>query len=259
MIKFIKEIFNSFKKDKPKITWFTDVAGLDKICPPIPALQHLPEWFKNIDRKRPEVDLRVEKENRGTIRHCPALPEFFSMGYILPLWTDVILDSDKEKWTYKIPNTEFKFTNHGNQQFKDFIPEHAKDFSFILKPSCPWYIKTPPGWSVLQLPVIYDYNPDFEVLPGIIRSDIHYQINQQMIIKKYGKIELKRGTPLAQYIPIKRDFLEHEIKFSGPTINPELMYDVTAQKLNIRSKWFGGYNWLKTQPTKSKGKCPFHK
>ena len=260
MIKFIKEIFKAFKKDKPKITWFTDVPGLDKVCPPIPASQYVPDWFKNIDRKRVDIKIdNVSNRNRGSIRHCPALPEYFSLGYILPFWTDLIVETDEKNWKYNCPTDIFKFTSHGHHQFKDHLPEQAKDFAFILKPTSPWFIKTPPGWSVIQLPVSYDFNSDFSVLPGIIRSDIHYQINQQIMIKKYGVTNLKRGTPLAHYIPIKRDFLEHEIKFSGPTINPELMYDVTAQRLNVSSKWFGGYNWLKTQPTKSKGKCPFHK
>jgi hypothetical protein len=259
MIKFIKELISSFKKDKPNITWFTDVPGLQDVMPIIPAKQHMPEWYKQLERKRPDRNpLTTDKVNKGTIRHCPAIPEYLSMGYVVPLWCDVWIYSDEKTWKYKIPTERFKFTNHGNHQYKDLIPEHAKDFAFIFKPNCPWYVKTSPGWSVLQLPVYYDFNQDFHTLPGVIRSDIHNQINQQMVIKRYGEVNLKRGTPIAQYIPIKREFIKDFITYTTPSHKPELYYGVESQRLNVQSKWFGGYNWLKTQK-KDEKKCPFHK
>ena len=52
------------------------------------------------------------------------------------------------------------------------------------------------GWSVWQLPMYYDFNPLFEVLPGIIWSDRHHEINQQMLMKRYGEFTIKRGTHL---------------------------------------------------------------
>jgi hypothetical protein len=261
MIKFFKELIKSFKKDKPNITWFTDRPGLEKVIPPI---KYIPEWYKQANRKRPDADFKnkpidsKDDVNKGTIRHCPALPEFFSMGYVVPLWCDIWINSDEKTWRYKIPTERFTFSHHGNHQFKSLIPESARDFSFILKPQCPWHVKTSPGWSVLQLPVYYDFNPHFHTLPGVIRSDIHNQINQQMVIHNYGEINLARGTPLAQYIPIKREFLDEVITYTSPSHRPELFYGVEAQRLNIQTRWFGGYNWLKTRKKEEK-KCPFHK
>jgi hypothetical protein len=52
--------------------------------------------------------------------------------------------------------------------------------------------------------MFYQHNPVFDVLPGTIWSDIHHEINQQMVFKEYGEFTIERGTPLAVYIPYKR-------------------------------------------------------
>ena len=51
----------------------------------------------------------------------------------------------------------------------------------------------------------YNYSEDFEVLPGVLHTDVYHTINQQMCIFKEGEFLIKKGTPLAMYVPYKRD------------------------------------------------------
>ena len=88
----------------------------------------------------------------------------------------------------------------------------------------------------------------FEVLPGIIWSDIHHEINQQMHFKQYGEFIIKRGTPLAMYIPYERNKYTHTIE--GPTIENSKWSNESW--INVRSKFKGGYKLHQAEVKK----CP---
>ena len=126
---------------------------------------------------------------------------------------------------------------------------HMKDnTSMVLKPSCPWRVKTPPGWSVWQLPMTYHYNPIFETLPGIIWSDIHHEINQQMLMRQYGEFVIKRGTPLAMYVPYERNKYTYDV--SGP--NEQNSKWANTAYTHVRTKFKGGYKLHQSEVKK----CP---
>jgi hypothetical protein len=94
------------------------------------------------------------------------------------------------------------FQVHPNSQFLDHV---QTDYTLIFKPISPWHIRTPKGYSVIQLPMYYHFNDQFDVLPGTIWTDMHHEVNPQMGIKKKGRYTITKGTPLAMYIPFKRE------------------------------------------------------
>jgi len=241
----IKKLFTFWKKrEKPKIHWWSVIEDLDKVVPIVPAKEYIPDWWKRVERMTTGTI-----KDKGTVRNCPSFPEYITQGFVVPLWCDLHISIEHDKFQWATPDKAFGFSSHGDIQFRDFLPKHVKDnTSMVLKPNCPWRIKTPPGWSVWQLPMYYDYNPLFEVLPGIIWSDIHHEINQQMLIKKYGEFTLKRGTPLAMYVPYERNKYTYEV--NGP--NNENASWANTSYLNIRTKFKGGY---KLNQAKAK-KCP---
>ena len=121
----------------------------------------------------------------------------------------------------------------------------------VLKALCPWHVKTPKGWSMWQLPMYYDFNPIFEVLPGTIWTDVHHEINQQMMMKRYGEFVIKRGTPLALYVPFERKKYDYVIQ--GPT--PETLSWREESFMKANTKFKGGYKLSQAQAKK----CPFNK
>ena len=241
----IKKLFTFWKKkEKPKIRWWSVLDGVDRVTPIVPAKEYIPDWWKRVERM-----INSKVDNKGTIRNCPSFPEYLSQGFVVPLWCDVHVEISDKQFKWKTPEKAFSFSSHSDGQFRDFIPQHVRDnSSMILKPACPWRVKTPPGWSVWQLPMYYHYNPIFEVLPGIIWSDIHHEINQQMLIKKYGEFTIKRGTPLAMYVPYERNKYTYDV--SGP--NEQNAKWNNESFLQVRTKFKGGY---KLHQAKVK-KCP---
>ena len=188
----IKKLFTFWKqREKPKIHWWSVIDGVDKVTPILPAKEFIPDWWKRVERF-----INKNHDQKGTVRNCPSFPEYINQGFVVPLWCDLHIEIKHDGYEWQSPDKMFQFTSHGDEQFRDYLPQHMKDnTSMVLKPTCPWRVKTPPGWSVWQLPMTYHYNPIFETLPGIIWSDIHHEINQQMLMRQYGEFVIKRGTP----------------------------------------------------------------
>ncbi len=191
-----------------KIKFVSTIEGLESIeeCLPRPAKYFIPEWFKNISPK--EI---------GTVKDCPSFPDYFSQGYIIPMWADIKMNSDKEAWSWESTVKEANWDIHGPNQFLNHakVKFNGSETQFVFKADSPWLIITPPGWSVLQLPLFYHFNQEWSVLPGVIDTDIHHEVNQQVLYHGNGKdVIIKSGDPFVLYIPFKRsDKLKHEVRY----------------------------------------------
>tara|TARA_A100001011_G_C13896397_1_gene669164 strand:- start:123 stop:653 length:531 start_codon:yes stop_codon:yes gene_type:complete len=74
----------------------------------------------------------------------------------------------------------------------------------------PWTIQTPKGYSCLFVPPLNNRDDRFEILSGIVDTDLHkIPVNLPFIINsdKYPELDtiIEKGTPIAQVIPFKRD------------------------------------------------------
>ena len=191
-----------------KIQFISTVEGLESIkeCLPRPAKHFIPQWFKDIPNN-------IE----GTVKVCPSFPDYFSQGYIIPMWTDVKLKYDNGLWSWKTPADQIKWDVHGSDQLLNYTDVSFNGISgqFVFKAICPWRVITPPGWSLLQLPLFYHFNKEWSVLPGVTDTDIDSEINQQVLYHGNGEeIIIKRGDPFVLYIPFKRsEKLNFEIKY----------------------------------------------
>lgn len=248
----IKKLFTFWKqKEKPKVQWWCTVEGVEKSTPILPAKEFIPEWWKKVEKlgKSDGNTFSYRAYGVGTVKNCPSFPEYLTQGFVVPLWCDVHLNVNKNQIQWHTPNEAFQFEIHSDAQFRDYVPQHIKDTtSLVLKPACPWHLKTPPGWSVWQLPMTYHYSPVFETLPGVIWTDIHHEVNQQMLIKKYGEFTIPRGTPLAMYVPYERKNYTYEV--NGP--NNQNWKWVNQSNIHVQTKFKGGY---KLHQDKIK-KCP---
>jgi len=232
---------------KPKVKWWSQIPHMEKVMPPQPAKEFFPKWYKDI--KTPRIT-----ETVPNIKACPSFPLWFHQGYVVPAWCDIVLIYNKETGGHgwKTPNEAYQMMFHPNKQLVPYLPEHIKnDVAFILKTECPWRMVTPEGYSTMQLNMYYEYNPLFEVLSGIIPTDTWHQINQQLIIKKstfekLGKdsldspnhkyIKIVKGTPLAVYVPFKREDYEHEIV---PYPKDKELFELDeTNMLKIKGKFF---------------------
>ena len=227
-----------------KIQFISTFEGLESIeeCLPKPAKHFIPKWFKDIPPK--EI---------GTVKDCPSFPDYFSQGYIIPMWSDVKMKFENKVPKFQLSATRFSFDTHPNNQMLDYKKAtfNGIEGQFVFKAISPWRIITPPGWSVLQLPLFYHFNQEWSVLPGVIDTDIHSEINQQVLYHGDGKeITIKCGDPFVLYVPFKRsDKLKHEVRYE--TLEENKKFDKDLLTLNQHFSPNGTYR--KMQRKRDKG------
>jgi hypothetical protein len=225
------------KKDQtPTIKFVTTVPGLGNIeeLKPKPAKTYIPQWFKDMPY------------TQGSAKHCPALPEYFSQGYIIPMWTDLTLffNSTSKEWSWKTASSVFEVDYHSDSNLIEHVDATflGNPTEFVFKLLCPWNIITKKGYSVYQLPVFYEFNKDFSVLPGIIRTDIHPEINQQLLLHTADtEVTIKRGTPIAHYIPFKRE----KVTFESKQANKKEKEHLETSFLNLTSQFMNTGSYLR--------------
>jgi hypothetical protein len=203
------------KKKEPVISFVTAVPGLETFddIKPQPSSKFIPKWWKDIPNNK---GFNNETQN---IKMCPSFPDYFSQGYIIPMWADTLIKYNKDTGVWSITcgrSNDYAWEFHPDSQFIDHTTPSflGKDAYTVLKAISPWKIITKPGWSVMQVPLYYHFENKFSVMPGIIHTDIHHDINQQVLVHdKDVEIFIKRGDPFVQYVPFKREQVSHDVRF----------------------------------------------
>ena len=233
-----------FKTRSNIINFWSIVEGLPEIEPISLGREYLPDWFKTLRR--------FTNFDNPTVKNCPSFVDFHRQGYVMKMWCDSILTLDG----WETSSDQYRWSYHDSGQFIEHLPKHKQlEYKKVYKTVCPWYVKTPKNISMIQMPMFYDYNPEFEVLPGIVDTDFHHELNQQVVIKK-DKVLIKKGTPLCMYIPIRRE----EFKMSQSDETPELEKIRKKSKLNMFSRFTDSYRQKQKDMMKSGDyKCPHHK
>ena len=234
--------------EEPLIEFVSMVPGLTLVeeCLPKRTSKFVPEWWKKTPLLSKELESYFDPELKHTVKNCPSFPEYFGEGFIVPMWTDSVLryEQDTDTWAWQTRNSNYSWELHSKAQLgPHFHPRfYGKSGFAVFKALCPWRMKTPLGYSVLQLPVFYDLNPDFTVFPGVIRTDNWGYINQQVLLHSdKTEVFIPRGTPLAQYIPFKRTKYEYEVREA--TEEDKLFF--AKQDAHITTKFIGSSEYHK--------------
>ena len=239
-----------FKKEGKKIIEFkTDVAGLHKVAPVKPASYFIPQWFKDMsdfiempgnNDKPPnyfgKVGDTAKKLHGGTVKRCPAIIDLISGGYIIPMWSDFLLQNDGTLLEWDNKNFPYGIEFHNNSQIYNWKLD-KKDFKEGVKFSNPWRIYTPPGYSVMFLAPYYQFEKRFTVLSGIVETDSYHAINFPTLIHTQKDIIIERGTPFIQVIPFKRDDFILDIG----EMSDEQMKTDKEHKLHLSTKFKNAY------------------
>ncbi len=223
-------------KSDPKIEFFTNIETLPEVVPVVHGARSMPSWWKQTPAAVQNTDPRTEP---GTVKVCPAFPDLYSLGYVVPLWCDLIFDYNNGQPRARTSAPDlFSVSFHGDGQFLNHAPESVRASTVaVMKLESPWYCRTSPGYSVLQLPVFYEFDPRVTIMMGAIRTDVHHEINQQVMVHHRGSFVLERGTPIAMYIPFKRE----QFDFSVKEVTAEFRRIMQKSQLNIMTRFRRGY------------------
>jgi len=234
--------FKKNKDDIPLVQFFAQDPNLktEVEIHPYPASKKFPYWWKNMPTYTDFIDNTDAFDYIPTIKKCPALPDFFSQGYIVPMWSD--LDVKHSNGELILNETAYgfdvpKWLGHENIQFVSYMEDLRvgnRKIEATIKACSPWYVVTPPGWSTLVLPFFYDFETNYTIMPGIIDTDIHHQMNHPMLVHSDNKnFSIKKGEAFVVYIPFKRSSTNYEV-VCGDQKQFEYFHKVNLELSNLR-------------------------
>lgn len=244
-----KLVFGANKKEKdPILTVLSLLPGAtdNEEVMPQKASNFYPSWWKSMPRFFNNGD-----NSAFTAKACPSFVDYFGQGFVVPAWSDAELTYNSEDGSYIIkepsPAQEYGWSYHRNAQFLDHVNAKymGKEPEFTFKANPPLRFITKPGWSLLQLPMFYDFDSDLTALPGIIDTDIHHEVNIQMFYFGKGKtIKVKKGEPLAHLIPFKRN---KNIDMQIRDIEDKDMKKIKKNEFFLDSSFVGSGSYKKEQ------------
>lgn len=227
-------------EERPVVSFFVEERHrfLLKHAPPVPAGRAMPQWLRDTDNhftKRtkfqvfpPELKLR---EN-ATVKSCPGIVDYLTGGYVIPLWADYAITFDNGVYRWESPQDDWPLVAHDPGQYEQMPRE---GFPLVIKFQNPWYIKTPPGYSVRMLPMLYHFDQLWKVLSGVIHTDVFNEahVNVQFDVRK-GQVVLPQGMPLCHIVPFHRERYEVDIR-TGTAEEIEQITDTRRQRGRIFS------------------------
>ncbi len=184
-----------------------------------------PEWFKS-----PLI------AKQGTIVSCKGVQDYLQLGLTVPLWCDVeVFQVGMNDMRTRTSDGAFHTDQFGGDMTDGCPIAQGREMEDAGWPKivAPYLYKTAPGYSTMVLPVAYEPDPRYQVLPAIIHTDFYHNINVVLRVMGKDPFVIKAGTPIYQLVVFKR----------GDTINKLIMGDETIHSSGMnRGLGHGGIN-----------------
>lgn len=214
----------------------------ERLTAPVPAIKNVPEWYKSLakfDRSNDDITLGV-KNNIGTdgalvsTKMCMPFFDALTGGYHYLLEDDLYVDLDQYGKPTLSWNGEVMLVD--KRPIIDLaFPDNCHPIHYGWRMN--WYYQTPPGYSVLITHPMNRYDLPFLTMSGIVESDIWgLPVFTAFFLKKNFMGKIKKGTPIFQIIPFKREEWQSQVLETEEDLDKhELMAE------NRRSMLYGYY------------------
>lgn len=185
--------------------------------PPRPAKHYVPEWYRKIPKtvnRDPKVN-PVTQEYEHTVKACVPVLDAFTSGFIQELNMDIEIRKEKSGlvsfvWPRQNPWEPVRAPRNP-VAMKGFVhPEgyYPNPYLWIQ----PFEFNVPKGYSLLITHPFNRYDLPFQTMSAIVDVDVFPQRAEiTFYLKDDFEGVIKRGTPIFQAIPFKREKWESEI------------------------------------------------
>jgi len=156
--------------------------------------------------------MRLSNVN-STIRRCPGVISYLSEGYLIPLWSDFVVQVRGDT-VYCVGANELAHASpHSKKMQYSTMPLPDGYLEDSVKFTNPWKVKTPPGWSIILSQPFYHFEDRFMAVPGVIDSDVYHHIHVNTLFRKGdADHKLRMGMPFIHVMPFQRSVLEPEVR-----------------------------------------------
>ena len=238
------KLINFFGRKQPVINFACRSWGVRKYAPIQPAGKFFPEKFKKMSPYFEDGKAEHNIDNHKTVRACPGITDYMSMGFVIPAWCDITIEPT--------PDGKHIITRYSDEQYNDAFHPDGQLGKFMegkfkvrgaVKLDNPWFTWNKPGWSTLYLPMYY-HERNWEAVPGLMDHDLGApQSPINIMLKEIKKTEIKMGEPIVQAIPFKRE----------PMVARTMELDESAWKRQLaisslhKMSYAGWLKWVKAK------------
>lgn len=236
-----------FKRKKIVIDAFTTDGSSYEYFSPTRTINYVPDWWKKLPKSTDTPNSSFSLIKTPTAKVCPAIMNFYSKGFTIPLWSDVAIKTDScGNWEYQYADKKSMLESHGENQlgynFSNSIElKLVSPWLFVEKTGVDFYF-TENTWN------IYNVYNQIRILPGVLNFDSNHATNINMFVPKINQeFIIKAGTSLMNIVPLS----EHDCE-----IKSHLIDSLEYEKIRSRTD---PISFDRSYMNKKKiKKCPFH-
>jgi len=190
---------------------------------PKPAAKSIPGWYKDMavhmdGEKTTGLSKTTNVVSNLTLKGCSPFLDALISGYMFELPFDIEFRRNEQgminiRWA---TNVNY-IGSHGPDQAPG-LPGPVGGSESLLKWRPGWRIITPKGYSALFTHPLNRHDLPFRTFSGVVDTDM-YELGVEFPFQLLNNIEedifiLKKGTPICQVIPFKReDWKSEEVPF----------------------------------------------
>ncbi len=216
---------------------------------PEPTILNIPEWWKNQETFLDNNNNLIGGSYLSTVKKCQAIFDALSTGYVLKAPVDIFLDSNQEKYDVQIPS-EWQsmmphiISGHPKEQVSKMPIDKSIFLPGVLRIHPLWVVKTPSGYSTLFMPPMHSEILPIQAVPAVVDTDkFSSDGHLSFLVKKGFKGVIKKGTPIVQVLPFKRESWDHKLEDYNKK-------EIEDQRRIVRSTFMNGYRlnfWTKKE------------
>ena len=176
----------------------------------VPASKFIPEWYRKSSSKINGMNTELATHSPGkttsTYKKCTPFYDAMTAGYMVYLSADIEITRTVDNMPYIMWRTNRKIvTDHSLDQWEG-LPCPTGYSSYVYKWHNQFTIKTPSDYSMLFVSPINRFDLPFITITGLVDTDTYdLSVHFPFFIRDDFSGIIKKGTPITQIIPIKRD------------------------------------------------------
>ena len=202
------------------IVFRCDPALRDTLPPPLPALQVLPDWLRDMPG---EAFSDLHGRDVRTVKHCPPFVDAMRHGFVMRLPCDVEVAQGRFTWDWPLPPLSGDTQPRAPLSFHAPAQVEGSPFAgegrALVKFNSFWTIELPPGHSLFATHPVNRADLPFRTLTGMVDSDAFHAVGvlfPAVWTDPAFNGLLAAGTPVAQCFPVARAPLTLTLETMGP-------------------------------------------
>jgi hypothetical protein len=198
-----------------------DPALRETLPRPLPALQALPDWLRDMPG---EAFSELHGRDVRTVKQCPPFVDAMRHGFMMRLPCDVTVAGGRFSWDWDLPPLASETQPHSPLSFHVAAQVAGSPLSdgagrALIKFNSFWTVELEAGYSLFATHPINRHDLPFRTLTGMVDSDRFNAVGILFpAVWTDAAFEgvLPAGTPVAQCFPVSREALSLTFEDMSP-------------------------------------------